>query len=128
MKYYVENADYTQNKPVLYSEKTLIEYAMKLYTEYSEQGQYDWLLEKYPEKNKLSVISICLDFLNDMEDLRVVTSTPMPNCVIITLSNGTQILKSYDKTIAKKYYFLNEDLKTTEKKIKSGEYKIQGLN
>lgn len=51
MKYYVENADYTQNKPVLYSEKTLIEYAMKLYTEYSEQGQYDWLLEKYPEKN-----------------------------------------------------------------------------
>ena len=30
MKYYVENADYTQNKPVLYSEKTLIEYAMKL--------------------------------------------------------------------------------------------------
>lgn len=168
MKYYVENADYTQNKPVLYSEKTLIEYAMKLYTEYSEQGQYDWLLEKYPEKNKLSVVSICLNFLNDrfsdddtpfkeceiydndMEDLRVVTSTPMPNCVIITLSNGTQILKSYDKTIAKKYkgkvtldgnyynfssstgkhrnYFLNEDLKTTEKKIKSGEYKLQGLN
>lgn len=50
MKYYVENADYTQNKPILYSEKTLVEYAMKLYTEYSEQGQYDWLLEKYPEK------------------------------------------------------------------------------
>ncbi len=107
MKYYVENADYTQNKPILYSEKTLIEYAMKLYTEYSKQGEYDWLLEKYPEKNKLSVVSICLDFLNDrfsdddtpfkeceiydddMEDLKVVTSTPMPNCIIITLSNGT---------------------------------------
>lgn len=92
----------------------------------------------------------CEIYNDDMEDLRVVTSTPMPNCVIITLSNGTQILKSYDKTIARKFkgkitldgsyynfssstgkhrnYFLGEDLKTTEKKIKSGEYELLGLN
>lgn len=82
----------------------------------------------------------CEIYDDDMEDLRVVTLTPMPNCVVVTLSNGTQILKSYDKTISRKFkdkitldgnyynfssstgkhrnYFLGEDLKTTEKKNK----------
>lgn len=86
--------------------------------------------------------------LTDMINCR--TFTPFANCVIVYLSNGWSILKSYNTTIAmrkeqeviidSKYYnysvttnkhrkyFLNETLKDTDKKIKSGEYKTADLN
>lgn len=84
------------------------------------------------------------------EDIKFDIETPFANCVIIFMSNGWRILKSYNKTIAKKKgdktyidlryynysastgkhrnYFLRETLKDTDKKIKSGEYKTADLN
>lgn len=86
--------------------------------------------------------------LTDMINCRI--STPFTNCVIVHLSNGWNILKSYNTTIAMRKgqeviidlryynysastgkhrnYFLNETLKDTDKKIKNGEYKTADLN
>ena len=72
------------------------------------------------------------------------------NCVIVHLSNGWNILKSYHTTIAMRKgqeviidsryynysastgkhrnYFLSETLKDTDKKIKNGEYQTADLN
>ena len=77
-------------------------------------------------------------------------STPFTNCVIVHLSNGWNILKSYNTTIAMRKgqeviidpryynysastgkhrnYFLGETLKDTDKKIKNGEYQTTDLN
>lgn len=88
------------------------------------------------------------DDLTDIINCKI--STPFTNCVIIHLSNGWNILKSYNTTIAMRKgqeviidlryynysastgkhrnYFLNETLKDTDKKIKSGEYKTADLN
>ena len=96
------------------------------------------------------------DILNDSEKenltdmINCKISTPFTNCVIVHLSNGWHILKSYNVTIAMRKgqeviidlryynyststgkhrnYFLNETLKDTDKKIKNGEYKTADLN
>ena len=86
--------------------------------------------------------------LTDMINCRI--STPFTNCVIVHLSNGWDILKSYNTTIAMRKeqeviidlryynysastgkhrnYFLGETLKDTDKKIKSGENQTPDLN
>jgi len=86
--------------------------------------------------------------LMDMINCRI--STPFTNCVIVHLSNGWNILKSHNTTIAMRKgqeviidlryynysvstgkhrnYFLNETLKDTDKKIKNGEYQTADLN
>ena len=86
--------------------------------------------------------------LTDMINCRI--STPFTNCVIVHLSNGWNILKSYNTTIAMRKgqeviidsryynysastgkhrnYFLGETLKDTDKKIKNGEYQTADLN
>ena len=88
------------------------------------------------------------DDLTDMINCRI--STPFTNCVIVHLSNGWNILKSYNTTIAMRKgqeviidlryynysastgkhrnYFLGETLKDTDKKIKNGEYQTADLN
>lgn len=38
MRYFVENADYTGNEPILYDENALTEYALKVYDECKETG------------------------------------------------------------------------------------------
>ena len=86
--------------------------------------------------------------LTDMINCKI--STPFTNCVIVHLSNGWNILKSYNTTIAMRKgqeviidpryynysastgkhrnYFLGETLKDTDKKIKNGEYQTADLN
>lgn len=88
------------------------------------------------------------DDLTDMINCKI--STPFTNCVIVHLSNGWNILKSYNTTIAMRKgqeviidlryynysastgkhrnYFLGETLKDTDKKIKNGEYQTADLN
>ena len=88
------------------------------------------------------------DDLTDMINCRI--STPFTNCVIVHLSNGWNILKSYNTTIAMRKgqeviidlryynysastgkhrnYFLGETLKDTDKKIENGEYQTADLN
>lgn len=88
------------------------------------------------------------DDLTDMINCKI--STPFTNCVIVHLSNGWSILKSYNTTIAMRKgqeviidsryynysastgkhrnYFLGETLKDTDKKIKNGEYQTADLN
>ena len=101
------------------------------------------LLEKSDILNKTEK-----ENLTDMINCKI--STPFTNCVIVHLSNGWNILKSYNTTIAmrkgqeviidSKYYnysastgkhrnyFLGETLKDTDKKIKNGEYQTADLN
>ena len=86
--------------------------------------------------------------LNNIINFKI--STPFTNCVIVHLSNGWNILKSYNTTIAmrkgqeviidsryynysastgkRRNYFLGETLKDTDKKIKNGEYQTADLN
>lgn len=168
MKYFIENADYTDNKPVLYDENALTEYALKVYDEIGDNEQ----CLAYYVRADLYYYETALNFLNERfsdgdtpfkmaetyenrdfdENIRCDTDTPFANCVIIHLSNGWHILKSYNKTIAKKHYgkqkviidlryynysattgkhrnyFLGETLKDTDKKIKNGEYQTADLS
>ena len=170
MRYFVENADYTGNEPILYDENALTEYALKVYDECRETGDYK-CVNNY-KKSELYYYETALKFLNDRfsnddipfkmaetyehrdfdENIRCDVDTPFANCVIIHLSNGWHILKSYNKTIAKKHYgkqkviidlryynysastgkhrnyLLGETLKDTDKKIKNGEYQTADLN
>lgn len=167
MRYFVENADYTGNKPILYDENALTEYALKVYDEYKDKQ-----ILAYYVRADLYYYETALKFLNSRfsnddtpfktaetyehrdfdENIRCDIDTPFANCVIIHLSNGWHILKSYNKTIAKKHYgkqkviidlryynysastgkhrnyFLGETLKDTDKKIKNGEYQTADLN
>ena len=167
MRYFVENADRTGNKPILYDENALTEYALKVYDECKEEQ-----ILAYYVRADLYYYETALKFLNDRfsngdtpfkmaetyehrdfdENIRCDIDTPFANCVIIHLSNGWHILKSYNKTIAKKHYgkqkviidlryynysastgkhrnyFLGETLKDTDKKIKNGEYQTADLN
>ena len=101
------------------------------------------LLEKSDILNKTEK-----EDLTDMINCKI--STPFTNCVIVHLSNGWNILKSYNTTIAMRKeqeviidsryynysastgkhrnYFLGETLKDTDKKIKNGEYQTADLN
>ena len=167
MRYFVENSDRTGNKPILYDEYALTEYALKVYDECK-----DTQILAYYACADLYYYETALKFLNsrfsngdtpfkmaetyenrDFDDnIRCDIDTPFANCVIIHLSNGWNILKSYNKTIAKKHYmkqkviidlryynyssstgkhrnyFLGETLKDTDKKIKNGEYQTADLN
>ena len=118
MRYFVENADYTGNKPILYDENALTEYALKVYDECKEEQ-----ILIYYVRAELHYYETALKFLNDRfsngdtpfkmaeiyehrdfdENIRCDIDTPFANCVIIHLSNGWHILKSYNKTIAKKH-------------------------
>ena len=168
MRYFVENADYTGNEPILYDENALTECALKVYDEYKETGDYE-CVNNY-KKSELYYYETALKFLNSRfsnddtpfkmaetyehrdfdENIRCDIDTPFTNCVIVHLSNGWNILKSYNTTIAmrkgqeviidSKYYnysastgkhrnyFLGETLKDTDKKIKNGEYQTADLN
>lgn len=167
MRYFVENADYTGNEPILYDENALTEYALKVYDECKDKQ-----ILAYYVRADLYYYETALKFLNSRfsnndtpfkmaetyehrdfaENIRCDIDTPFANCVIIHLSNGWHILKSYNKTIAKKHYgkqkviidlryynysastgkhrnyFLGETLKDTDKKIKNGEYQTADLN
>jgi len=136
IEFTIKNADYSNYQSILQD----FEYGMREIgcedLEITENEKSD-ILDKSEKEN-----------LADMINCR--TSTPFANCVIVRLSNGWNILKSYNKTIAMRKgqeviidlgyynyststgkhrnYFLSETLKDTDKKIKSGEYQTADLN
>ena len=63
MKYFVENADYTGNEPILYDENALTEYALKVYDECKETGDYECVNDY--KKSELYYYETALKFLNE---------------------------------------------------------------